>query len=887
MNTTFLLAILFVAAYSSAYSQQEPPQQSLNQYVAFLNQSVDVVFDRFKVLQSYYAATKQFRNNSTVLLRFPSSGPLEEYYYKKAQETAHSGLSSREIQQLNDETQALWQLLETFDQSGKSLETYIRLKDYQRDGLKKSDALLADMQKQIGQISRKRDAFYRQIQRIYRQYQPYNATDAYLRMEREMVQILIREKQTLASWPYSLNEENRSDWPVDSIRESMLKDAELLAGFNAAASGIDYPASSMVSSFKNALQSILDLKQNALNDYTFAARQSAKHGNAVYLNLINHYNNDLLAFFHEFINSSSSAKRLLDFPRFCPVFVLESPVASQPKSTRTEPFKDIPLIPFKTKPSTIPASDVTFHALNAYIDFINESLRQLNHLQVQVRNYQSSAEYHRNPDPNRRRGQLNYSHSDFKIPVADYQLLLSGSKAVPEIYRTAINTQTEVLLNILKEMDGLSIELINYTQEKRYEQDQLQRSDEILDRYALLFNLFDQKKEQLYTDVRRIHESYKPANPASSWIVSGRELINAIDNNKAVLFGVRAIYRGETTQLPATENVEAAMRSLITDEYKNLKGLTRYGRSNGLCPYSPYEDIAENSGRFAEKSKNVKPAAPNGPHPYESFYYFYNNELVYQYNKFSELAKTGVLKTIMEPNLFAFQRLNSSKTSEPAVEKPELPDPKPIVAAPEKSELPITKPANPAPKEAAPTLTGFATNNLVLLLDVSASMDSPYKMPLLKKSIKSLLPLLRAEDQVSIVVYSGKAKVVLPPTSGTKTAEIAQTIDQLRSTGETDGNDGIRTAYKLADKHFIPSGNNRIILATDGEFPISESVYELVGQSARKEINLTVLTFSRNEINSANLRKLATLGQGSYEHVTESKAQLQIILEAQAKKKPE
>ncbi|RRB06895.1 vWA domain-containing protein [Larkinella rosea] len=886
MNTTFLLAILFVAAYSSAYSQQEPPQQSLNQYVAFLNQSVDVVFDRFQVLQSYYASTRQFRSNATVLLRLPSSGPLEEYYYKKALATAHSGLSSKEIQQLNEETQALWQLLETFDQSGKSLETYVRLNDYQRDGLKKSDALLAEMQKQLGQISRKRDAFYRQIQRIYRQHQPYDATNPYLRMERDMVQILNREKQTLASWPYTLNEENRSDWPVDSIRESMLKDAELLAGFNAAATGIDYPASSMVGSFKNALQSIMDLKQNAVNDDTFAARQSAKHGNAVYLNLINHYNNDLLAFYHEFVNYSKSAKQLLDFPRFCPVFVLESTAVSPPKTARTQPFKDIPRIEFQIKPSATPASDATFHALNAYIDFINESLRQMNHLQIQVRNYQSSAEYYRNPDPNRRRGPLTYFHSDYKIPAADYPLLLSGSKSIPDIYRTAINSQAEVLMNILREMDGLSIELINYTQEKHYEQDGLQRSDEILDRYARLFDLFDQKKENLYADIRRIHESYKPVNPTSSWIVSGQELIKAIDNSKAVLFAVRSFYKEETTQLPETEKLEANRRSLITDEYKNLKGLTRYGRSNGLCPYSPYEDLAENTGRFAVKAQNLKPATPYGSHPYESFYFFYNNELVYQYNKFSELAKAGVLKTIMEPNLFAFQRLNRPKPGRLVVEKPEPHAPESVVSVPEKTEPIRSIPANPAPKEAAPTLDGFATNHLVLLLDVSASMDSPYKMPLLKKSIKSLLPLLRTEDQVSIVVYSGKAKVVLPPTSGSKTAEITQAIDQLRSTGETDGNDGIRTAYKLADKHFIPSGNNRIILATDGEFPISDSVYELVGQAARKEINLTVLTFSRNEINSANLRRLATLGEGSYEHVTESKAQLQMILEAQAKKKP-
>ncbi|WP_421825519.1 vWA domain-containing protein [Larkinella sp.] len=881
MNTSLFLALLAFGAYSSYNPEEKPPQQALNQYVAFLNQSVDVVFDRMQVLQSYYAATKQFRTRSGTLIRLSSSGPLEDYYYRKALETTDNGLSAQESQQLNGEAEALWQLLEAFDQSGKALETYVRLNDYQPDGLKKSDALLADLQKQAGQISRKRDAFFRQIQRIYRVYQPYDASDPYLKLEREMVQILIREKQTLASWPFSLNEEAPSGWPVDSLRDSMLHDAEVLAGFGKNESAIAYPASSMIGSFKNALQSILGLKQDAINTYTFEAKKSAQHGNRVYLSLINHYNNDLLSYYQAFVKYSVPTKHLLDFPKFCPVFVLESAGMAAQKTARTEPFRDLPRIPFKTKPSAAPASDVTFHALNAYIDFINESLRQMNHLQVQVRNYQSSAEYHRFPDPNRRRGQLTYSHTEYKLPLADYQLLLNGSKPIPAEYRTAINSQTEVLMNMLKEMDGLSIELIGYTQEKQYEQDGLKLSDAILDRYATLFDLFDQKKEQLYHDVRRIHESYKPANPASSWHLAGNALLKAIDDNKTVLFGLRSYYGNETTQLPATEKLEENRRSLITNEYTNLKGLTRYGRSNGLCPYSPYEDVAENTGRFAEKARTVKPASPTGSHPYESFYYFYNNELVYQYNKFSELAKTGVLKTIMEPNLFAFRRPVTARQTEPVADKVEPAAPVPTLPAP----VSLPTPA-PAPTEAAPTLDGFATNNMVLLLDVSASMESPYKMPLLKKSIKSLLPLLRPEDQVSIVVYSGKAKVVLQPTSGAKTADIAHAIDQLRSTGETDGNDGIKTAYKLAEKHFIPWGNNRIILATDGEFPISEPVYELVEQSARKDINLTVLTFSRNVVNSANLKKLATLGQGSYEHVTESKAQLQLILEAQARKAP-
>lgn len=147
MQTSTLLAFLLMLAYSSAQAQRNPPAQTLNQYVAFLNQSAYLITERFQVLQSYVAATRQFRSRPETRLRLPSSGPLEEFYYRKALETNQSSLSPQEARQLNEEARALWQLLEAFDQSGKALETYVRLQDYQRDGLKKSDALLADLQK--------------------------------------------------------------------------------------------------------------------------------------------------------------------------------------------------------------------------------------------------------------------------------------------------------------------------------------------------------------------------------------------------------------------------------------------------------------------------------------------------------------------------------------------------------------------------------------------------------------------------------------------------------------------------------------------------------------------------------------------------------------------
>ncbi|MDB9963683.1 von Willebrand factor type A domain-containing protein [Vicingaceae bacterium] len=109
-------------------------------------------------------------------------------------------------------------------------------------------------------------------------------------------------------------------------------------------------------------------------------------------------------------------------------------------------------------------------------------------------------------------------------------------------------------------------------------------------------------------------------------------------------------------------------------------------------------------------------------------------------------------------------------------------------------------------------------SNLVFLLDVSGSMGSPDKLGLLKKGLALLIDQLREEDRIAIVVYAGSAGVVLNSTSGAKKNEIKRVLNRLSAGGLTAGGAGIQMAYKIAEKNFIKGGNNRILLATDGDF---------------------------------------------------------------------
>ncbi|NER96506.1 MAG: VWA domain-containing protein [Symploca sp. SIO1B1] len=162
-------------------------------------------------------------------------------------------------------------------------------------------------------------------------------------------------------------------------------------------------------------------------------------------------------------------------------------------------------------------------------------------------------------------------------------------------------------------------------------------------------------------------------------------------------------------------------------------------------------------------------------------------------------------------------------------------------------------------------------SNLVFLLDVSGSMSDRNKLPLLQSAFRLLVDELSEKDQVSIVVYAGAAGVVLPPTPGNQKDKILAAINQLESGGSTAGGEGIKQAYKLAKENFIESGNNRVILATDGDFNVGVSsdaeLVRLIEQKREEGVFLTVLGFGTGNLQDTKMEKLANKGNGNYAYI--------------------
>ncbi len=159
--------------------------------------------------------------------------------------------------------------------------------------------------------------------------------------------------------------------------------------------------------------------------------------------------------------------------------------------------------------------------------------------------------------------------------------------------------------------------------------------------------------------------------------------------------------------------------------------------------------------------------------------------------------------------------------------------------------------------------------NLVFLLDVSGSMNSPDKLPLLKRGLGMLVDNLRKEDRVSIVVYAGASGLVLEPTADK--AEITSALERLESGGSTNGGAGIELAYRLAEKTFVKGGINRVILATDGDFNVGTTsqgeLVKMIEDKRKSGVFLSVLGFGTGNIKDATMEKLADKGNGNYAYI--------------------
>ncbi|MGB3006873.1 MAG: von Willebrand factor type A domain-containing protein [Chitinophagaceae bacterium] len=179
-------------------------------------------------------------------------------------------------------------------------------------------------------------------------------------------------------------------------------------------------------------------------------------------------------------------------------------------------------------------------------------------------------------------------------------------------------------------------------------------------------------------------------------------------------------------------------------------------------------------------------------------------------------------------------------------------------------------------------LDTLAPSHLVFLIDVSGSMDMPNRLPLLQSSFKLLVNNLREKDSVAIVVYGGVTGIMLQTTSGCEKEKILKVIDELTPSGNTPGESGIKLAYSVARNHFIEGGNNRVILATDGDFNVGlkteQELAELISSQKESRVYLTCLGVGMGNYKDSKIHLLAEKGNGNFAYLDNFKEAEKVLL---------
>jgi Ca-activated chloride channel homolog len=897
-------------------------QKALNSYVEYANRSAEEVEAVVKSIIAYYPTIHQ--KQSWGAPRYTCPIQLEDYFLNEAKKQS-KGLSPVLSTALNTKLNELRDAAEKVDAKCKALDTYHKLEDYKQDNFAKAITIINELQLLVIDYRKKQAALQSELETGYKKLTAASTQNANHKADAMMRTQVARERAFIDSWSFNIKEDVHTGWSVELLQQSILDTDEQLSALQKFKPVLQYPASSMWTSFQSSLSSVLSAKRAGLDEYNFEAKKSDKHTNDVYLGLINYYNGTLVSDYNTFIQyAQQNGYYGLKLIKYVPAFEIRT--EAKAVEVDVKKFKDISRSAVLVTPIKTAIPKTVYQSLSNYVDFINETWSQTRKLQAILGSFNSTASYYKTLETYNRTGGMSFNYEDFQLPLSQYQKTISDSKALPPSISKSLNDQTEVVLNILKEMDDLSASLEIETSEKRYEKDHLKKVYEILERQKFLFEVWDERKELLYEDVRKVYDAYAISAPANPWYVSGKALRQLTDLDHEGVFTAKASYKNGEFNPISTEKIDGSLREVIAKEYENMKGIQKIGRNNGLCPYTPYEDLPATSKSLSEALKKVKPSnASRYQHPYYSVIYHYN-DIVDDYNKFCELSKEVLLlKTVKQPELFQVQypdatpetktasqrsealpnehkEVNAVVTSTPTVERP-----KDAEHAEKKTAVPQEPPVRVVektkvvhdtvyierrdtvyisePGENLRSMEGYATNNMILLLDVSGSMNAPEKLPLLKKSVLDLLSMMRPEDRVSIIAFSGKPKALLESVSFKDEQKIKNAINELKSSGKTDGNAGVKLAYKVADENYIRGGNNRIILATDGEFGLNDETRQLIEKFSKDDIFLTVFNFGKGVGASKTLEKLATLGKGNYRYISKSNVDLQLIGEAKAKKK--
>lgn len=871
---TFTIYLLFVliTGICSAQRMELQQQKAYNNYYVTINQYVKELTQTLKCLNKYHRSAETYKKPGRrfVNLKNKCACYHEITTYQKTIDESR-GLPAKTARNLNKQIDSVKATYDLIMQRCRELEIYIRLEDYKSDNMKQSDALLGEIELLYRTFRTRKRELTTSIEKIYATYNPYkNKRNIKVSANIQMREALQKASDLLDLWQINMEVKTPTQsLPFDAMIQfaNYLDSIEHLANYT---SQLQYILKVDYRNFRGTLTGYFySIIENALDSWTYHNRQNDAEGNYAYNTLINYYNNSMNTNYNDYITRVQ--KEGYTFPmyaKYCPIFKLTSQKVEY--NVSATPYKKLPIPTINSKPRSETLTRHLIGALNNYIKFINREMKIYSYTYLKLTNFNRSVNRYLTSDERKYLSSFTFYDRD-DYPYSIYHKALYNSKFIPIEYRNSLNNRLRTIQNIIGEKEGLLYELHQYTHKKQYENDNCQKAIEIMKRFEIILNDYNTHRTALLRDLKAVYNSYQVTDATNNWRISGEVLAELTDLSNQTLIEAKHFIKDSSGMKPSTTTLHAKVREAIMNQYKNMQGIKKIGRNHGHCPYNPYEDLPETAERLADKTDKIDTAlhkikttyyrTKTPLDLYEDFVYIFN-DVVGDYNKFAWLAlgETEEGRREIKNPVYLLYRMR-----EPLYYTYKPPAPKVIV---DKNNRNDNDNKTTERDTSSGEMRGYAFNNLVLLLDISSSMNAADKFPLLKHSFIKLLDILRTQDEASIISYSGEARVALPPISCSKKDSIVSVIENLIPAGGTDAQKGLRLAYNLADENYIEKGNNRIILATDGQFKLSNKYYRIAERYAKKGIRLTVFYFGSSTRELETLKELTKAGKGNYVFIT-------------------
>ncbi len=512
------------------------------------------------------------------------------------------------------------------------------------------------------------------------------------------------------------------------------------------------------------------------------------------------------------------------------------------------------------------SQDFTTHkavvsGLNKYLDFIQSTTQAEYIFYNNFTNFNNELLLkQQNPNHKITYSNKNVINNDFyyeKLPTEIFKECLDSNLPIAKNEKKKLDILSSSMMKNIENMQVYSDSIQIFLYNDVFESDtaNLKIGYRILEGAKFEFYNFYLDWYNLRQETNNIYKKYEIVDMNNPYIRTEKTLDTLFD----MIYKIADKIRTNNPQKVEELSAKLEQQIDITAEKADycLNGVDLYEKNSSHIAKKRFNNILsdtksqlENISIFLEKSR-VEPTN------YILSYRFYNEVILDKFNK----SGAGMV--------YEFNKI-AQNSSNFMLKKPQMPQTFIVEYFSDKTEVKKVMSWNAPPA------------NLIFLIDVSYSMKTSEKLPLLKKAIKNLISQMRENDYITIISYATKSKIVLPTTRAVEIKSIEKIIDNLALAGETKLFSGLKLAYKTAQKNQIPNGTNKIILATDGNFKITRKMNKIVKQNSSK-VQLSILYFNKYTNSLDNLSTLTRLGNGNCRQVSAENIKNILLIEAEGK----